>query len=393
MPNIPVKGCCGCTACASICPVSAISMKPNTEGFLYPHINHERCVSCGRCELVCPILQPPVMAKQYMAAAVAQSTDDQVLQECTSGGFIDAVNQHITEERNGYAVGVAFDERFLPVHKITHSYEEAKAFRNSKYAQSSLDGVFPQVKDLLDQGADVVFTGTPCQVAGLKAFLDREYGNLITIDLVCRSVPSPTLWRSYLDWQEEKHGHKIEKAACRRKTFGYHSGALEIVFENGKRYTGSNRVDYYMKCFHKDVCSRWSCYECAFKTEHRCSDFTVFDCWRPEAVSCENMVDNDRGYSNVIVHTTKGLDVLHVLKNIRIVQAVPEKMFQFTGGMESRSIDKTPVRECFYTSLAEHGFIETAKKYVRVSWKDHLIEFLKPMRFYVKKWIKTVKWK
>lgn len=384
MPKIPVDNCCGCTACYSICPKDSIQMIPDQEGFLYPVINGDLCVSCGLCELVCPILHAPVLADEYGDCVVAQHTDGEVLSESTSGGFIDALYYHVLEEKHGYAAGVAFDDQFMPIHRIVDRYEQAKAFRNSKYAQSNLAGVYGEIHNLLEQGHMTLFVGTPCQVAGLKTYLRKEYDNLITADLVCRSIPSPKLWKAYLGWQEEKYKDRIVDVACRRKTYGYHSGALEIRFAGGKKYCGSNRVDYYMKSFHHDVCSRPSCYHCAFKTEHRCSDFTVFDSWNPQMVTLETVVDNDKGYSNVLVHTQKGKKILSELGKIRCFPADPQKMFRYTGGMERSSIVYPEERKTFYEDLNGYGFWKTVKRYVSVTWLDRLIETLKPIRYKLK---------
>ena len=382
MPEIPVKNCCGCTACYNACKSGAIKMRPSDEGFLYPEVIKALCVNCGRCESVCPVNHPPLLNEEYIGY-VTQSQDDGLLSQSTSGGFMDALYKYVLDDLGGLAAGVAFDKCFLPKHIIVDSYDAAKAFRNSKYAQSDLGDVFSQIKKLLSDGKTVLFVGTPCQVGGLKAFLYKEYDNLITADLVCRSVPSPLLWRKYLDFQESRYRSKVRSAAFRKKTYGYHSGTLEIVFENGKRYNGSNRVDYYMKAFHGDKCSRRSCYSCDFKTEHRCSDFTVFDCWRPEQVSnCTK--DNDKGFSNVIIHSNKGKEIFENLKNINCFEADVQKMFCFTGGMESASISYTEDREHFYSDLENLGFEKGVKKHVKVTVKDRLIESAKPLRYHIK---------
>ena len=385
MPQLPFSNCCGCTACRNICPKSAIQMLPDSEGFSYPGINADLCVECGRCEKVCPVLHEPSVPSSYVDCVVVQSTDPEVLDESTSGGFIDALYRYVLEDCNGCGVGVTFGDDFLPKHIITDSYEKAKEFRNSKYAQSDLSDVFSHIRKLLMDEKLLLFVGTPCQVAGLKSFLGKDYDNLITVDLVCRSIPSPKLWRKYLDWQECRYRSKVKKVFCRKKTYGYHSGALEIEFENGKRYAGSNRVDYYMKSFHSDQCSRPSCYDCRFKTKHRCSDFTVFDSWNPQAVALSKLVDNDRGYSNVIVHSEKGKKILNQMKDIVLIPADPEKMFEFTGGMESHSIQYKPGRATYYIDLDRIGFENTAKKYITVSPKDHLIERAKPLRSFIKR--------
>ena len=384
MPKIPVDNCCGCTACYNICPKQAIQMNADQEGFLYPIVEASLCVDCGLCEKVCPVMQPLQIGKQYTDCVVAQNMDADILDESTSGGFIDAVCKYVLDEKKGYAAGVIYDETFMPVHCTVSSYQEAKAFRNSKYAQSNLGETYKQVEALLHIQKNVLFIGTPCQVAGLKTFLRREYDNLLTIDLVCRSVPSPALWQQYLQWQKSRYKSEIVSIACRKKTYGYHSGTLEIQFSNKKIYRGSNRVDPYMKSFHCDICSRPSCYRCVFKTEHRCSDFTVFDSWKPQEVSMGAAVDDNRGYSNVIAHTQKAKQVLQEVKGVILHKADPQIMFQHTGGMESTSIQYPMARNNFYKDLMAIGFYKTVKKHISVTLLDKLIEKTKPIYYAIK---------
>lgn len=378
--------CCGCTACENVCPKKCITMKPDSEGFLYPFVDESRCVGCGLCKKVCPILISPIsILDRYVGSFVVQNKDPEVLCESTSGGAIDALYKYVIEELNGYAVGVAFDRSFMPIHMITSSYEEAKKFRNSKYAQSISHEIFSAISNILQQNKWVVYVGTPCQVAGLIKYLGKNYTKLITVDLVCRSIPSPKLWKDYLIWQERKHHSKIKNVSCRKKTYGYHRGALEIEFKNGRHYAGSNRVDLFMKMFHADICSRPSCYECQFKTKYRCSDFTVFDSWSPTSVSAEINVDNDKGFSNVLIHTKKGMDLIKEVPNLTLYSADAEKMFKYTGGMEANSIKRTEKRNSFYDDLEKIGFEATAKKYISVNFIDKFIEGIKPIFYSISK--------
>jgi len=380
MLQIPVPNCCGCTACMNACPKAAIEMKEDFEGFLYPELDQSKCINCGLCEKVCPIVNPPKISEELQRCVVARNHDPEVLQESTSGGFIDALAEHILGEYQGFVCGVAYDEEFMPLHKIVQTREETISFRNSKYAQSVLGDTFSKVKQLLQQEIHVLFIGTPCQVAGLKSFLQKDYDTLITVDIVCRSIPSPLLWKEYLKWQQQRYKSKAVKVSCRKKTYGYHSGALEIEFANGRHYAGSNRVDYFMKCFHKDVCSRPSCYDCQFKTLHRCSDFTVFDSWKPDEIAQLPGGDDDRGYSNVLVHTQKGKFLFDQMSNVVVFDADVEKMMTFTGGMERTSVKRKSQRDDFYHSLANDGFQNTAQKYAPVSTVDRMIEGMKPLR-------------
>lgn len=384
MLQIPVPNCCGCTACMNVCPKAAIEMKEDFEGFLYPELDETKCINCGLCQKVCPIINPPKISEKLQRCVVARNHDPEVLQESTSGGFIDALAEHILREYHGSVCGVAYDEEFMPLHRIVQTREETTGFRNSKYAQSVLGDTFSKVKQLLQQEKYVLFIGTPCQVAGLNSFLQKNYDTLVTVDIVCRSIPSPLLWREYIKWQEQRNKSKVVKVSCRKKTYGYHSGALEIEFANGRHYAGSNRVDYFMKCFHNDVCSRPSCYDCQFKTLHRCSDFTVFDSWKPDVIAQLPGGDDDRGYSNVLAHTQKGRLILEQMNNVIVFDADVEKMMAFTGGMERTSVERKSGREEFYHSLASDGFHKTAQKYSPVSTVDRLIEGVKPLRYKLK---------
>lgn len=384
MPDIPVNNCCGCTACYNICPVGAIEMHPDKEGFLYPVVTKAQCIDCLKCEQVCPEKNPPALHEAYADVVVVQNSSEDVLSKSTSGGFVDAMYKYVIDEMHGYGVGVHYSDEFLPTHIVTDNYSHAVNFRNSKYAQSELSDVFSQIKALLKADKMVLFVGTPCQVAGLNTFLQKQYDNLITVDLVCRSVPSPKLLREYINWQEKRFHSKVKKLTCRKKTYGYHSGTLEIEFENNRRYSGSNRVDYYMKAFHSDICSRNSCYSCSYKTKHRCSDFTVFDSFSAHKVTTQTLSDNDRGYSNVLVHTQKGKNLLYKLSSLAIYKADADKMFEYTGSMESQSVKRKPQRDTFYLDLDELGFEKTVRKYVSVTLKDRVIEKAKPVVYFAK---------
>ena len=373
------ENCCGCTACYSICPRGCISMMPDEEGFLYPIVNVKLCNNCGACESVCPILNKPNLPIESKGAFIVQTQREETLKDSTSGGFSDVLYRYILDQ-GGYICGCVYDNEWMPHHVVTNDPEKLSQFRGSKYAQSRLDNIFAEIKELLTNSELVCFVGTPCQVSGLKNYLRRDYERLITVDLVCRSIPSPLLLKQYLNWQEEKNSSKIQFLNCRNKTYGYHNGTLMIKFENGKKYSGSNRVDPFMKAFHSDICSRPSCYKCVFKTPTRCSDFTIFDCWQPERLS-EKVKDNNKGYSNVIIHSSKGFEIFRELRGINKWKTSSTKMFQFTGGMESKAVIRPEARKMFYQKLIVNGFEKTIYEFIDITIKDQLIEKMK-MFFY-----------
>lgn len=382
MINIQNKAdCCGCTACVNICPKKCITMTPDEEGFLYPNVDKSVCIDCGLCEKVCPVANPPITVdgKQDLTSYVVRVKENDVLKISTSGGGITAVNQYVIN-KGGYVCGCVLDGNFLTTHYITNNGYELSAFCGSKYVQSNLGDCFTKIKWLLDNNHLVCFIGTPCQVAGLKNYLRKDYDRLITIDLVCRSIPSTELYKKYLEYQQLKYKSKIKSVNFRSKTYGYHSGTLTIEFENGKRYSGSNRVDLFMKSFHSDIASRPSCYDCKFKTVDRCSDFTFFDCWRAEHVVTVPMHDDDKGYSNVILHSDKAKKIISEIYNIEIYPADTNKMLLYTGGMEKTSIRKPEKRDKFISGLATidaNNLKKYIKGYINISFKDILIEKLK----------------
>ena len=367
--------CCGCTACANICPKDAIVMKPDFEGFLYPQILADKCVDCGLCEKACPVVNKPEKQDDLLEGYVLRTKDRQVLQNSTSGGFTTPLVEWVL--RQGGAICVAtYDKDFKVVHEIieTMDAEQIARSRGSKYVQSGLGDCYTRIKSLLKQDRLVCFVGTTCQVAGLKAFLGKEYDKLLTVDLVCHGTPSPKLWDKYLAYQKEKYGSEFSEIVFRNKTYGYHSGTMKICFSNGKTYYGSARVDPMLKSFFREIASRPICYQCPFKKLERCSDFTIYDCWHAgELVAGLN--DDDKGFTNVIVQSEKGRRVLeHIRGHYEIYPADVEKAVKLDGSMVRGSATPHKRRAEYYVDLDRHGLPEHIAAFIPVSGKDRLIE-------------------
>ncbi len=295
--------CTGCTACASVCPYGCIAMERDEEGFVRPVVDEKRCVDCGLCAKVCPVLSSP--DKHGMPAAyAAQNKAEAVRSSSTSGGVFTLLAGHILDG-GGVVFGAAYDDEFRVAHTAIDSPDQLPRLRGAKYAQSDVRGVFPQVKALLEQGRKVLFSGTPCQVAGLRSFLSQEYDNLLLVDLVCHGVPSPAVWERYLSWRSAKSGDggTPESVNLRCKDTGWSTYSADIRWPSGKAYTASNREDPFLRAFVGDLCLRPSCHRCSCKGLTRCADFTLGDYWGVwDQVPA--MSDN-RGTSIVLVHSDK----------------------------------------------------------------------------------------
>lgn len=367
------KDCCGCTTCYNSCPAKAIQMKADEEGFMYPIISKKLCITCGKCEHVCPVINSLKIEGIPLAGYVVRNKDHKILYSSASGGFFSAIAEYVLN-RGGIVYGAAFDKNFKVCHMAAESTLEVQKFRSSKYVQSDLGDIFTAVEKNLKNSRLICFSGTPCQIEGLKRFLNKEYDNLITVDLVCHGVPSPDLWEQYLEWQTRKKGSKVVFCNFRNKTYGYHNGTLEIVFENGRHYYGSSRNDMMIKSFFSEIASRPSCYNCAFKKIKHSSDFTVFDCWHAADITLGVKKDDDKGYTNLLVNSNRGRWIFEYLKkDFEIYEADIEKMIKYDGVMVQNSSIPHKDRDVFYLSLNQNGIEKTVQTYIPISEIDRIM--------------------
>ena len=386
--------CCGCTACANICPHNAINMMQDCEGFLYPSIDKIKCIDCGLCEKVCPVTKKILHNSEPRNSYIVRTKKTQTLKESTSGGFVFTFLEYILNS-GGIVCAATYGENFQVQHMIFESCDNPafKSVQGSKYVQSSLGNCFFSIKQYLKQEKKVCFVGTTCQIYGLKAYLKNDYNNLITIDLVCHGTPSPKLWKKYLDYQRTKYNSEIIKISFRDKKYGYHSSVMKICFKNGKHYSGSARVDYMLKSFFTEISSRPICYKCPFKILEHCSDFTVYDCWHASQLVL-GLTDDDKGFTNVIVQSKKGNEIMNKIKDkYEMHQVNTEKAIQLDGIMLLKSAKQHPCRKQFYKELALKTLPETVQKFIPVSLSDKIIEWSKGIFFKIKlfKIIKRIK--
>lgn len=370
--------CCGCTACYNVCPVKAITMKPDEEGFLYPIVAMDKCIQCNRCENVCPVLNKK-HHDEVTEGYIVRYKDAKIVEESTSGGAFTAFASYLMN--NGYVVyGAGYDNSMQVVCKMASKSEELKEMRGSKFVQSYLGTTFQIIKNQLKQGQKVLFTGTPCQVSGLISYLGDKPENLFCIDFVCRGVASPALWENYVTMMEQKYGAKMVNARFKNKTYGYHTATMKLDFANGKKWYGSGRVDPMMKAFVTELASRPSCHACAFKGVERISDVTMFDCY--EFSSITKLKDDNRGYTSLFIHTEKGKKIFSQIETALTIYSVDiDKLVTKNGIMVNWSSKPNPKRNEFYRYAGILPIGEAIDKTIPITRKDHLIEKTKKILY------------
>ena len=267
--------CCGCGACAQICPRNAIAMQADNEGFLYPTVDESKCIKCGLCLKSCPILNNK---KQQITPEVyvAKNKNIEEQKQSSSGGMFSVLANYVLEQK-GIVFGAAFDRNWKVEHCFINKKEDLDKLRRSKYVQSNTLETFREAKKFLESGKHVLYTGTPCQIAGLKSFLSKDYDNLLTVDIICHSTPSPKVWQDFL--AQNYDTSKLIKIDFRDKKDGWNKSELRFYFKDRKDYIANKQPALFVKGFIAGLFSRPSCYNCYFKYFNRFSDFTIGDAW------------------------------------------------------------------------------------------------------------------
>ena len=302
------SNCTGCGACTAVCPRECLQLEPDAFGFPFPQLNEAACADCGRCVRTCPVLNPTDPAGQHTEAYAALSKDRNLRMESSSGGIFSELARLILSD-HGAVYGAAWGDGFRVEHICTESEAGLAALRGAKYAQSALPaGMFAEIRERLNRGQPVLFSGTPCQAAGLKAFLGREYENLLTVDFVCHGIPSPGAWERYVHFRAESDngGNLPECINLRSKSTGWSRYRYSNVYQypDGRAYTSGGGSDLFMRLFVGDYINRESCAHCAFKGSDRVSDITIADFWGIWDIAPE--MDDDRGTSLVLLHSERG---------------------------------------------------------------------------------------
>lgn len=301
--------CMGCTACQAICPTKCISMQSDSNGFKYPKVEQKLCINCSQCLKVCPMDQK--LTTNVIETYACANKDDEIRKQSSSGGLFNVLAKYIIEDKNGVVFGASFDSDLNLKHIKIDNVDEIQMLMGSKYLNSDLGETFREIKALLNSGQFVLFTGLPCQAAGLKTYLRREYDNLLIMDVVCHGVPSSGVFKKHTKELKRKHGN-IATYEFRAKPNGWYGYETKIVFENGYQLSRNHWKDPYMVLFLKNMILMDACYSCKFKGSSKASDIYVGDYWRGEKL--HEKFNDDKGTSVVMLNTTKGSKAFAAIK-------------------------------------------------------------------------------
>ncbi len=364
MINIIDKfNCCGCHACYNSCPQKCISMQSDEEGFWYPVVDQRGCMDCGLCEKTCPILSKPI-TENRPAAYACLNKDDDIRQQSSSGGVFSVIAERVLNN-HGVVFGAGFSDEFNVLHSWTDCLAGLRNFRGSKYVQSSIGNTYEQAKNFLKQERQVLFSGTPCQIAGLKSYLGKENEGLVCVDMICHGVPSPLVWTQYCN--KMGNNNELRSISFRDKTFGWKRFSLRFTDKNDHKYIKDLTSDEYMQGFLKNLYLRPSCYHCSFKTLARQSDITLADFWGIESILPS--YDDDQGTSLILVNSNKGKEIFLAAADRMKYEKVDIDQAIMYNTAAIKSVACNSKRDKFFRDLLDSADIrQLIAKYTKVSF-------------------------
>lgn len=358
--------CTGCGACREICPRNAISMQADPDGFPTPVISADQCVECGLCEKSCPALHAPA-TQAVQAAYAVQLKDRDALRESTSGGIFTALSREVFS-RGGAVYGCVWDDEMNAVTRRAENEEEIKAMRGSKYVWSRASDCFPEIRQALASGRIILFTGLPCQVAGLKKYLGKEYDNLYLLDFLCSGSPSPLAFRKYLD-TICRPGTAPKDLHLKFRDKDLYGVGVHITYTGKRKKTkaiGEHIANPYYYSFYTRLIDRQSCYQCPYGTDQRISDLTMGDYWGIGRYHQD--MDIKAGVSALLVNTSKGAELIKSaegqleLKPTKPEQIAAANNLSCNGAV--RKVHRPEQREAFFEELRKNGWKSAERKYL-----------------------------
>ncbi len=307
--------CCGCSACVQRCPTQCITMNNDEEFFSYPQVDTSKCINCHLCEKVCPVINQ-ANPRSPLEIFAAKNLNETERLSSSSGGIFTLLAKHVIE-KGGVVFGACWDKQWNVKHDYTEDIQELSKFRSSKYLQSVIGNSFLKAEQFLKTGRKVMFTGTPCQIAGLRLFLRRNYENLLTVDIICHSVPSPGIWQQFLLEKLQKlkwNVVDVQHISFRNKKKGWKNYSIIIKNKDGRTFSETSSKNPFMRGFLANLYTRPSCFACPAKELKSGSDITLGDYWGIAITQPE--LDDDKGVSAVVVNTEKGQAYLQAIKGV-----------------------------------------------------------------------------
>ncbi|MCQ2381370.1 MAG: Coenzyme F420 hydrogenase/dehydrogenase, beta subunit C-terminal domain [Acidaminococcaceae bacterium] len=352
--------CCGCHACFSICPVHAIKMVADEEFFLYPQVDKNVCINCGLCEQVCPSLKN-AGNKNCVEAWGAYAKDTEMRLNSSSGGMFTLLAEKVLCDGGVVCGAVMCDDCYSVRHVFIDDIRDLAKLRGSKYLQSVIGDCYVKVKNYLEHGKKVLFSGTPCQVSGLKTFLRRDYDNLLCVDIICHGVPSQALWEKYVKSFEAKHHDKVTEVSFRHKKDGWQDFGMNNTIGENDIFINKDE-DEFMHLFLQNFCLRPSCYTCHTKEIGYFSDITIGDFWSVSNVAPE--LNDNKGTSAIVIRTGKGQKIWNEIKDFIVRKQVEYgQILQGNSSLEM-SVAKPFGRETFFKDMPNMTMRQLVGKYM-----------------------------
>jgi acetyltransferase-like isoleucine patch superfamily enzyme/coenzyme F420-reducing hydrogenase beta subunit len=378
------KDCCGCNACGDICTQKAITFKTDIEGFWYPEVDSAKCTNCGLCEKVCPIINIKDLKKNDFEESDCYAAIHKNLEvrfDSTSGGLFSALAEKMYKD-GGYVGGAIYNVDFSVSHFISNDKKDLLRLRSSKYQQSDLSGFFAQLRSIVKAGEKALVCGCPCQMAALRAFLGKDYQNLLIVDFVCRGNTSPLVSKKYLQSLEKKYSSKVIWQKAKNKEFGWRNLTAKYQFADGRNVYITKDENLFTRAYlNTNVLCRPSCYDCQFKGFPRIADITLGDFWGIEKV--DKSMDDDLGTSLVLVNSEKGRIYFNALQGKIKAIGVPFDSILPGNPVLTYSLGPSKVdRDVFFNELQESDFDTIANNYFPfiISRKQQIKRFLKELK-------------
>lgn len=345
--------CCGCRACEQVCPVGCITLETDAEGFLYPVIDEMKCIHCGKCKRVCQNIQTSGTGDMSEVYAV-RNRDEEVRMKSSSGGVFYELGKAVIEQC-GKVYGAVFNDEYMVQHIGTDTMTGLEAMCGSKYVQSDTTATFSEAKKDLEAGRKVLYSGTPCQIAGLKSFLQKEYEELVCVSIICHGTCSPMIWKKYIEGKNSNCADPLKSVNFRDKSSGWRDLGMRFKYEN-EDILIEHEKDVYMRGFLADLYLRKSCHACRAKGKSQAADIILGDYWGINDYHSE--IDDNKGGSAVIINTAKGRRLFSKIEmQFEVVPSLLEYVKKHNPALVTSSL-KGSRREKFFKEVLVTDNIE-----------------------------------